>query len=202
MRGRLAERGPRGLRSSHSMKKALHDEFLARLAAWVRRRVSSAADADDVVQDVLLRVVAARREGELESPWAWLRSVARSALVDFHRSRAREHAALEAELVLDRAPSDDAEIVECVRQLMTELDADDRALLERVDIAGESQAELARELGLSPSGLKSRVQRARARLRDTLFARCRVECDLRGLPSGPAECKPDAGDCGCAPERG
>ncbi|MBI5364186.1 MAG: sigma-70 family RNA polymerase sigma factor [Planctomycetes bacterium] len=183
------------------MEPTTHDEFLTRLRTWVRRRVPSSADADDVVQDVLLRVVGARREGELDSPWAWLRSVARSALVDFHRTRAREHAALEAELVLDRTPADDAEIAGCVRQLMTELDTDDRVLLERVDVAGESQAELARELGLAPSSMKSRVQRARSRLRDELFRRCRVECDLRGLPSGPAECKPDAGDCGCAPER-
>lgn len=177
-------------------------EFLERLRAFVRARVPTAADADDVVQDVLLRVVASRREQEeLDSPWAFLRTVAHSALVDFHRSRAREHAALDAELVLDREPDDDADLAACVRQLLVELDGDDRALLERVDVQGESQAALARELSLSPSGMKSRVQRARARLRDELFRRCRIECGLGGLPTGPAECKPDAGACGCGPEQ-
>ncbi|MBK7875742.1 MAG: sigma-70 family RNA polymerase sigma factor [Planctomycetes bacterium] len=178
------------------------DEFLSRLRTWVRKRVPSSADADDVVQEVLLRVVSSPRAAELESPWAWMRAVARTAVADFHRTRARGATELEPELVAAPEREDDGELVDCVRQLLGELDADDRALLERIDVGGESQAELARALGVSASGLKSRVQRARAKLREALFARCRVECDLRGLPTGPAECKPEAGDCGCAPEPG
>jgi RNA polymerase sigma-70 factor (ECF subfamily) len=63
------------------------------------------------------------------------------------------------------------------------LSSDDRMILQRIDMLGESQAEVARELGMSISGLKSRVQRARQRLRAQLEGCCAVERDRTGQPT-------------------
>ncbi len=179
----------------------LEPELLARLRTMVRRRVRSSADVDDVVQEVALRLVSSGERAPIASPHAWLAATARRAVADHHRSRARAGRELSEDAVADdsreHAPPD---VARCLAPLMNRLEASDRALLERVDVRGERQVELARELGLSISGLKSRVQRARLRLRRALLERCDVELDRRGQPSGDARCRSGAGalasDCG------
>ena len=62
-----------------------------------------------------------------------------------------------------------------------------------VEYDGLTQAEAARRLGISVSGMKSRTQRARARLRDLLTQCCRIAVDVRGdvraiRPTGPCSC--------------
>ncbi|MCK6448493.1 MAG: sigma-70 family RNA polymerase sigma factor [Planctomycetes bacterium] len=193
------------------------DDFLTRLSGWVRRRVPSSADADDVVQTVLLRYIETREKRELASPHAWLRAAARHAIADLHRARSRNRAhsgngsgadepesvdaARDAKADDDGEQGDRAEAAACLAPLLATLPTDEQRLLTRVDVEGESQTALARELGLSKSGLKSRVQRARAKLREALLARCIVERDRSGRPFGGASCRNDtaARDCGCTP---
>jgi RNA polymerase sigma-70 factor (ECF subfamily) len=62
-------------------------------------------------------------------------------------------------------------------------------------VEGITQAEAARRLGLSVSGMKSRVQRARARLRAVVDACCRVELDRRG---GVVAYEPRGRACGAS----
>lgn len=55
-------------------------------------------------------------------------------------------------------------------------------MLEQVELQGLTQADLARRLGLASSTVKSRAQRARRRLRETLEACCEIQLDGRGRP--------------------
>jgi RNA polymerase sigma-70 factor (ECF subfamily) len=161
----------------------LFTQFREQLRGFVRRRVSSDADADDVVQDVLTRFVqhGPQPSGSIH---AWLYTVARNALNDRSRSR-RDPVDLDlAELPGQPREVERAErtLARCLRPMMADLSADDRSVLERVDLDGVTQADLARELGLSLSGAKSRVQRARARLRAALESCCAIAHDTRGTP--------------------
>ncbi|WP_220448470.1 sigma factor-like helix-turn-helix DNA-binding protein [Nonomuraea mesophila] len=54
-----------------------------------------------------------------------------------------------------------------------------RLAVER-EYEGLTQSEAARRLGISVSGMKSRVQRARGRLRELLTGCCAVAMDARG----------------------
>lgn len=183
-----------------------HDEFRARLRRYVEKRVRSSSDADDVVQTVLLRLLETQARGALASPHAWVTAAARSAIVDVLRARARPDAAGTEDVEAGAAPEVETrdEASECLVPLLALLSAEERSLLERVDVGGEAQSALSRELGLSASGMKSRVQRARARLRDLVLARCQVERDARGEPTGPATCRTRTGNVGrercCEPE--
>jgi RNA polymerase sigma-70 factor (ECF subfamily) len=162
---------------------AMSMEFLERLRAFVRRRVRSDADADDVVQDVLTRLV---RPGPppTGSVHAWLFTVARNVLIDRSRTH-RDHVGLDAVDLAEEPPSGDGgtgELARCLGPMLSALSADDQDVLARVDLGGESQADLARELGVSVSAVKSRVQRARRRLRAVLESCCSVAQDARGQP--------------------
>jgi RNA polymerase sigma-70 factor, ECF subfamily len=173
----------RVLRHGFMMGTTVSAEFLARLRAFVRRRVRSDEDADDVVQDVAYKLV---RQGDLQgSVHSWLFMVARRAIID--RQRARR-----STVSLDDAPEPSAkeegdptraELAQCLEPMLAALPEEDRSLLTRVDRNGESQSRLARELDVPISTVKSRVQRARTRLRKKLEDCCSIERDTRGNPT-------------------
>lgn len=165
---------------------ALTAEFLTRLRTFVRGRVRSEHDAEDIVQDVLTRFVQHDDPINAQSVYAWLFTVARRAIID--RSRAasiRNHASLDGASPVEPAddPAVSSELARCMEPMLESLDREDRELLRRVDMLGESQADVARELGMSMSGLKSRVQRARRRLRARLEDCCAIDRDPAGQPA-------------------
>jgi RNA polymerase sigma-70 factor, ECF subfamily len=158
-------------------------EFLTRLRAFVRRRVGRDEDADDVVQDVLAKLVTKGEAVPDEAVHAWLFTVARRAAIDRFRTR-KEFAEMSAEATAPELGPDDgtaaAELARCLDPMLARLRDEEKEILSRVDMGGESQAAIARELGVSVSAVKSRVQRARARLRAALETCCAVERDRRG----------------------
>jgi len=184
---------------------ALDREFLARLHAFIRRRVPSAADADDTLQDVLVKLVEHRSEVREESIPAWLYSVARRAVIDRYRARPGPLPLPAMDSIAKETPPPDAvaELARCLEPLLARLTAEDREILLRVDAADERQSEIARGIGVPPSTVKSRVQRARDRLRAELEGCCEIALDPRGVPrdfvrnpGAPCVCEDDAASPG------
>jgi len=159
----------------------------SRLRAYVGRRVDPGS-VDDVVATILLRLV--KHQDELTSartPSAWMLRVAANAIADHHRRRAAEARALarsalepQGEIEHDAVASASSEIASCLVPMIQDLPDPYRKALMLIDIDGLTQAEAANRLGLSISGMKSRVQRARAKLKDALLRCCAVELDQRG----------------------
>jgi RNA polymerase sigma-70 factor (ECF subfamily) len=184
-------------------------ELHGSIERFVRRRVREPADADDIVQRIFLRVHRSLPTlREADRLHAWLYQTARRTIVDHYRAPARRHE-VPAGDVRDVAPErltgevteDESsalqELAGCVQPLLGALADADREALRLVEVEGVTQVEAARRLGLSVSGMKSRVQRARARLRDVLEACCRLELDRRG---GLMAYEPrPGGSCGCEP---
>jgi RNA polymerase sigma-70 factor (ECF subfamily) len=172
--------------SESTRLEALWRESSARLRAWFERE-GAGADADDLLQETFARVH--ERVGtlaEAASARAWLGTIARNVLVD-HRRRRGARAELGEEQALAEEParaapeaSLDALVAGWLAAFVAELEPEDAAALRLVDLEGRPQAELAAREGLSLSGAKSRVQRARARLRERLEACCALAFDARG----------------------
>ena len=187
---------------------AAHREQLVR---FVASRVRDASTAEDIVHDVLLRGY--QRADTLRDPeslQAWLYRITRNAIVDHYRAR-RPAEALPDELAAEDAEPDDGAregLARCLRPLIAELPAHYRDAVLLAELQGLTQQETAERLGISLSGAKSRVQRARSRLHALLLACCRLELDSRGRVmeyEAPAGCgggeEGAPGDCGsgCAP---
>lgn len=161
-------------------------ETRGELQGWLRHRLDGDAEADDLLQEVFLRAL---RQGDafcaLDNPRAWLFQVARNALTDRLRARrpqvelGDELAAAESEPL---APVD--QLSQCLPRVLAELSAADRLAIELCDIAGQPQQALAERLGISLSGAKSRLQRARLRLRARLVEGCQVCFDDNGQVAG------------------
>jgi RNA polymerase sigma-70 factor (ECF subfamily) len=180
---------------SSAVDHSLEDDLRDRLRAFIAARVRNPADVDDIVQDVFLR--AYRRLNSLESSErfvAWVYQIARNAIVDHYRAAAtRRESPLEAATALAEVEAslpwadDDRdaaqlrrELASCLTPLMDALPPDHRQAIHLTEIEGVTQRAAADRLGISVSGMKSRVQRARRGLKDRLLECCRIELDRRG----------------------
>jgi RNA polymerase sigma-70 factor, ECF subfamily len=190
-----------------------HRELEARLRPFVARRVSSAADADDIIQEVFLRLLRglpALREEERFGPWVY--QVARNAITDHHRQQARNPLAHEDTLEIAEEPLDgggeggeDGAVAEQLAldmaPVVAQLPSPYREAITLTELQGMTQRAAADLLGVSLSGMKSRVQRGRAQLRDLLQACCEIALDARGrviaCEPRPASSQGTAGGCVC-----
>lgn len=84
----------------------------------------------------------------------------------------------------DREPDESGEaqreLARCLTPFIEELPAHYRQAVMLAELQGLTQREVASKLGLSVSGAKSRVQRARQKLQTMLLECCRLEFDRRG----------------------
>lgn len=151
------------------------------LRGWLRRRLANPAEVDDLLQDMFLKAL---RQGErfcaVHNARAWLFEVARNRLAD-HLRVARHTVELPDDLpalVVEMATVDT--LTACLPRVLSELSAQDREAISLCDLQGMAQADFAAAKGLSLSGAKSRVQRARQRLRERMSQACQVRLDEGG----------------------
>ena len=177
-----------------------------RLGAYIGRRLP-AQDVDDVLQDVLLRIHKNLKYLNDDSRFGpWVYSVARNAVVDRLRRRDRtEVPTTELDnLAAESEADDERELLGCVTPFVARLPQAYRHAITLVELQGLSQEDAARIEGISLSGMKSRVQRARRMLRTMFEECCALTIDARGrviesVPHGDAvpcgsSCEPTCED--------
>jgi RNA polymerase sigma-70 factor, ECF subfamily len=205
---------PDGLRMPVDARTAPADELVSelsgRLRGFVGRRIGDPDAADDVAQEVLLRLH--RSIGDLRSQDrldAFAYRIARNAIIDHYRSRAgaKEIPARSDDLIAridgegeGDADADEAqgrqELARCLEPLVKRLPEPYRQALTLTDLGTLSQVEAAQVTGLSVPGMKTRVQRARAQVHDLLTACCNVALDgdrhiTEVQRTGPCACAPE-----------
>jgi RNA polymerase sigma factor (sigma-70 family) len=138
-----------------------------RLLTFLEERVGSRADAEDLLQIAMLRVVTkghALRSRDRIIPWFY--RVLRNLLVDWHRRRAAAARALRR---LERTVSvtqdqDEAlwrQVCSCVSRILVTLRPEYTEILGRVEVDQQPVVEAARELGISANNASVRLFRAR-----------------------------------------
>jgi RNA polymerase sigma-70 factor (ECF subfamily) len=160
-------------------------ELEVKLRPFVARRVRSEVDTDDILQDVFLRMqrgLADLRDDERFGPWVY--QVARSAIVDHHRVAAK-HRVVDGDGREDQQLEKDDDTVEpglasCIAPFIAVLPSPYREALTLVELEGLTQKQAAEMLGISLSGMKSRVQRGRVQLRKAFEECCSIALDARG----------------------
>lgn len=163
-------------------------ELEARLRPFVARRVRAPADVDDVVQEVFLRMqrgLAGLRDEERFGPWVY--QIARSAIAD-HQRAATKHRVADDPAAEERADEVDRgddgavmqELASSIAPFVAMLPQHYRDALTLTELEGLTQKQAADMLGISLSGMKSRVQRGRRELRRALEDCCHIALDARG----------------------
>lgn len=173
----------------NDLSEATWRAFQTRLRRYVSKRVP-AGDVDDIVGDVLVKLVRSRKDLEtLSNLSAWILRVAANTVTDYYRHRSLEQIKrssadyeyfLSPECEGENSDTSAREISSCLAPFIQNLPAAYAETLMLTDLGGMKQSEAAQQLDVSLSALKSRVQRGRAKLKQALLRCCELELDRRG----------------------
>ena len=185
------------------------------LHAFIAKRVTDHGHVEDILQDVFVRVH--RQIDSVNDPdriVSWVYQITRNAIIDHYRKPGRQRevpAGLSSKLeVLHESPAISemihdgdaaeprAELACCLRPMIEQLSQDYRDAITLVQIEGLTQHAAAKQMGISLSGMKSRVQRGRKQLKQMLEDCCLIELDRRG---GVVDHNTRAAICDCCADR-
>ncbi|HEX2875180.1 MAG TPA: sigma-70 family RNA polymerase sigma factor [Polyangiaceae bacterium] len=183
-------------------------ELEQKLRPYLARRVASPADIDDLLQDIFVRMHQGLGELRDEERFGgWVYRIAQSAIVDRARQRSR---APQTGTTNDVAASDlpgatvvpeddlQSDLGECVALFVSRLPSPYREAITLTELQGLTQREAAEMLDVSLSGLKSRVQRGRDKIRRMFEECCQIsvdcrgrviQCEARSLDEVPEDCR-------------
>jgi RNA polymerase sigma-70 factor (ECF subfamily) len=171
----------------------LHDG----LRAFIAKRVNDQVHVDDILQDVFVSVH--RHIDNVNDPGrlvSWVYQVTRNTIIDYYRKPGRQREVLAglgadieesraAPTISDAISGDNTgelrtELAGCLRPMIGRLPRDYRDAITLVELEGLTQQAAAKRMGISLSGMKSRVQRGRKQLKELLAECCQIELDRRG----------------------
>ncbi len=158
-------------------------EFKRQLLNYIKTKVNDRYAAEDILQEVFLKVYGNIDQlNDLANLKAWLYKITHNTIIDYYRKHDAP-APLDdfAEHPIERETENmNDEISACLKTLLSGLPDQDKEPLELYILYNSKHREIAEKLGISVSGSKSRVQRARNKLRKLLSSCCELEFDRRG----------------------
>src|SRR5277367_2559776 len=146
-------------------------ELRPKLHRYCARMTGSADDGEDIVQDALMKALAALPSvGVIDNPEGWLFRIAHNTALDFLRRRARgpmmEHDDALERIAAPDSPDQDHEAATMSLRTFMRLPALQRSAVILKDVLGHSLEEVSSITGASESAAKSALQRGRVRLRE------------------------------------
>lgn len=164
---------------------SIWEEFSIPLKGFIKRRINSEQDVEDILQIVFLKIYNnINNLNESSKIHAWIYTITKNTIFDFYRERKHDlYIECLSEDVFSE-PQDEItvnnEIAQCLKIMVQHLPEKYKQVLILTEFENLTQKEIALRLGLSVSGAKSRVQRARMKLKEMLLSCCYVEKDKRG----------------------
>jgi len=158
------------------------------LRAYIRTHIKETHQTEDILQDVFIKALA---EGGqfclLTNPRAWLFKVLKNRLIDLQRT-AKTYEELPEQFSINSTESTEnspvTNLAICLPIALKNLDAEDAEIIQQCDLDGYNQADYAKSKNLSLSATKSRIQRARKRLKTELQNTCNICFDKQGNVCG------------------
>lgn len=152
------------------------------LHGWLQKQTNNPQQSEDLLQDVFVKALQHKeRFCSLDDARSWLFTIAKNTLIDAGRKQSPQLLAdIFPEMLSTESETADPILLElqgCMRRILSELDDDDREVIERCDIHHQSQQQFADDYNLTLPAVKSRIQRARRKLRDAMVNACRIQFD-------------------------
>lgn len=150
-------------------------EFSGQIRGYLLGKVKQRDDAEDLLQEIFIKIhnnISTLQDVKKLAPW--IHQIVRNTLTDYYRKHNLETTELHEESAVDDTETDDlysACISGCLKVFIDRLPDKYREPLVLSDIDELKQKDIAKQMNLSYSGLKSRVQRGREMIKD-MFVEC------------------------------
>lgn len=156
-------------------------QFKNELERFIKSKVTDRMAAEDILQDVFVKIhlnLATLRSDERLS--AWLYKVANNTIMDYYRKRRFFDDSSSIEIMVEDSEKEREQFQRCIFPFIEKLPEKYKKALIHADFELLNQKQLAQKMGISYSGAKTRVQRARRLLHSFLIACCDIETDRYG----------------------
>jgi RNA polymerase sigma-70 factor (ECF subfamily) len=163
----------------------LWNTYSLELKGYIMRHVSDKYEAEDILQEVGIRIQQnTNKIKDIANVKAWLYRITYNLIVDYYR-KTKKLSLLDDfnEISIPDTPAQEnynKETAECLLKLVEYLPATYKEAIIESDYNGKKQNMLAQKWGLSNSGSKTRIQRARKKLKAVLNSCCEVKPDHAG----------------------
>lgn len=181
----------------------IYTQFHTELLRYVKSKVSSAEDAEDLIQNVFIKITSGigslSDDVKLKS---WLFTVTRNTIIDYYRLNANRKKVTTSDEIHEDIPEvDDVDstkgLEQCMSSMINLLPEEYRQIIIESEIKGVKQKDLAEKYGVAYPSMRSKVQRGRERLKQLFYNCCHISTDVRGNIID-ADRKDDGGDA-CNP---
>jgi len=151
------------------------------LRGFINKHIVDVHHSEDLLQETFIKAI---RQGtkfcNLENPRAWLYRVTRNQLID-HQRRHKNYDEIDENISYEEIEIPAIETLSaCLPKALEALNKHDREALIACDIDGMSQIAFAQKTGLGLSATKSRIRRARKKLKEKLNSLCNIKYDETG----------------------
>lgn len=164
--------------------RSIWNDFRSELLYFIKTKVKDEYAAEDILQEVFIKVY--KSIDQLEDPTKlkpWLYKTTNNTIIDFYR---RKQNTLELDEVEDVPSIEDntenmnEEIAGCIKSMLYKLPDKYKEPLKLYEFKGMKHKEISEKLNISLSGSKTRIQRARNKLKEILMECCEFEFDTYG----------------------
>ena len=158
--------------------------FKERMTTFVKSKVVSQELAEEINAQILQKLLNSCCSGkEIMNVSSWMYRIAYNTLID-ELKKQKKHDDLDSELALEEPSPAYKKLSEFIEPLIGFLPEKYAIPLIMADIEGMKQEDIAKQLGLSTSGTKSRIQRARKLLKEEINTCFYLDPDNPKNPDG------------------
>lgn len=176
---------------------AIWAAFHKELRGFILNKTRNPADADDVLQDVFVKIIRNMdKVNRTKNIRPYLYGIVRNAVHDYFRSKRHQNDEIEnpEDFSEEETSSLNESIAECcLKPFINKLPGRYREALLIAELQNVPQKEMAKQLHISYSGAKSRVQRGKKMLKELILNCCSYQSDAYGNLIDQ-----DEEQCGCA----
>lgn len=160
-------------------------EFNSPMKAYVKKHISNEQDIEDILQNIFIKIHNnIDNLSDVDKIRAWIYTIARNTVNDFYRAKNHDLyiETLPEHIFIEQQDEEtlNKEIGNCLIHMIQDLPDIYKQALILTEFENCTQKDLAKQLGISISGAKSRVQRARLKLKCMMLNCCSIEQDHRG----------------------
>lgn len=160
-----------------------YEKIYKQIGVYIRKLTSDSEYIDEVTQEVFLKIH--HSLGTLknnEKLTSWLNRIVYTTLMDHYNKRKKTP--VPDAMFFDVQPDDqndgNPELIACVMELLEFLPVEQRELMKAVEIDGLKQTDYAKQNNMKLSTVKSRVQRAKQKIKEQVFSGCFLQTDKFG----------------------
>jgi RNA polymerase sigma-70 factor, ECF subfamily len=164
----------------------IYAQFSQSLLAYIRSKIRSKEDAEDILQNVFTKIAAnVNSLSEKQKIQNWLFTVTRNAIIDYYRANASKPTSVQDDGIADKFVHEETNdptggLDACINSMIDLLPPDYKRIIIDSELRGISQKDLAKKYDMAYPSMRSRVQRGRERLKQLFYNCCHIRTDSLG----------------------